>query len=493
MGDAAEDLPSYLPVDAADWRKYVENWRVNQPELATQFDRLQDPINGLTATSMDELSQTITTGLNRGYSALQIADGIPEEGYAGISGKFHDFEDWRSEMIGRTEGREGFNAGILRSYVDGAVDQVEAIDGDFDERCRIRNGERWPLNLLTGEIEAPASDLEEHPNGGLTWGPMGSQQSLLRGIAEQDLRDLGGQVAGDVIGAAEQVAMQYRPTNIDGGRAVSEALHAVGRPGGQYTTFQNEAGQLVRGRVANAPPASMIKLLNKTTKLIDDTHGDGRMPSLPVSATTKDMKGAGGMFGSMSNGDAVYIKIRATTGENATSYLTHEIGHFLDNSALRIGTDARGDPLKWATDDITSGPIAQVFAAIQDSNVYREDMAMMDQIASDTAATRSPSGLFPRDASGRVMYPANYQLSPLLKYATSNRELWARAYAQYIAEMTGDPQSLATIGKDVTASRVAGPEASVVRYQWTTEEFAPIKEAITQMFVDLGYITPEEA
>src|SRR5438270_88223 len=121
MADNAVDLPSYLAPDASDWRQYVEEWRVSQPELATQFDRLQDPINGLTATSMDDLSQTITTGLNRGYSALQIADGIAEEGYPGIAGKFSDFEDWRSEMIARTEAREAFNAGSLRSYADGAV------------------------------------------------------------------------------------------------------------------------------------------------------------------------------------------------------------------------------------------------------------------------------------------------------------------------------------------------------------------------------------
>jgi hypothetical protein len=260
----------------------------------------------------------------------------------------------------------------------------------------------------------------------------------------------------------------------------------MGKPG-RVTYQRDETGQLVRGYVTGPPPASMVKLLNRTDKLIDSVHGDGLLPNLPVSATTKNMQGAGGAFGSMTDGRPAYIKIRATTGENATSYLTHEIGHFLDNSALRQ------DGEKWATDDITAGPIAQVFRAIQESAVYREDMAMLDQIAADTAATRSPSGMFPRDATGRVIYPANYQLSPLLKYATSNRELWARAYAQYIAEMTGDPASMATIESDVTAARVAGARANVVRYQWTVEEFEPIKEAITQMFIDLGYMAPEEA
>jgi hypothetical protein len=487
MGDNAVDLPSYLAPDASDWRQYVEEWRLTQPELVTQFDRLQDPINHLTDTSMDDLSRTITTGLDRGYSALQIADGVVEENYSGIAGKFNDFEDWRSEMIARTEAREAFNAGGLRSYADGAVDQVEAIDGDYDERCRIRNGERFPFDPVTAEIMADASELEEHPNGGLTWGPMGSQQSLLRGIAEQDAIETARGLVNEVVSAVEQAAIQYGPANIEGGRSVSDALQAMGRPG--RMTYQRDptTGQVVRGFIANPPPASMVKLLEKTDKLIDSVHGDGLLPDLPVSATTKDMKGAGGMFGSRADGQPVYIKIRATTGENATSYLTHEIGHFLDNSALRQ------DGLNWATDDITAGPIAQVFAAIQNSAVYREDMALIDQIAADTAATRSPTGLFPRDATGRVIYPDNYQLSPLLKYATSNRELWARAYAQYIAEMTGDPASMATIESDVTAARVAGARASVVRYQWTVEEFEPIKEAITQMFIDLGYMAPEEA
>lgn len=185
-------LPDYLPPDTPEWRKYAEEFRATDPGLATQFDRLQKPIAGLNETSLNELSRTIKEGLDRGYSAMQIANGVSDEGYIGIAGKFRGFEDWRSEMIARTEAREAFNAGGLRAYADAGTTYVEAIDGDYDERCRVRNGERFPFDPVTGEIQADASELEEHPNGGLTWGPAGGGKI-----------DLFKPIAGETAAAAE--------------------------------------------------------------------------------------------------------------------------------------------------------------------------------------------------------------------------------------------------------------------------------------------------
>lgn len=468
------DLPDYLAPDSPDWRKYVEDWRVTQPGLITQFDRLQNPINGLTATSMDELSRTITTGLDRGYSALQIADGVADESYPGIAGKFSDFEDWRSEMIARTEAREAFNAGSLRSYADGAVDQVEAIDGDFDERCRIRNGERWPFNPDTGEILTQASDLEEHPNGGLTWGPMGSQQSLLRGLAEQDKIERG---LADVAQGAVQDVVRYAPTNANygvfGGRSVSESLRA-GEGGTRYRP--------------TPPTKAFQKVLDTVTKQIDSVHGDGQLPDLPVYNTTKGMRTSLGQFRSMRDGSPLDIKIRSASNKDSLSYLTHEIGHFLDNSALRK------DGEKWATEDITKGPIAQVFKAIEDSEAFKKDTSLLNEIAAESRAHPYGQGL-PREPDGRIIWHPLHSYESFLRYATSNRELWARAYAQYIAEMTGDETMLATIQSEVNLNEVyhGATGADQIAYQWTTADFAPIKDAITQMFVDLGYMEEEGA
>lgn len=221
------DLPDYLSPESPEWRKYVEEWRVTQPELATRFERLQDPIANLNQTSLDDLSATITTGLNRGYSALQIAEGVADERFVGIQGQFNYFEDWRSEMIARTEGREAFNSGGLQSYADASVDQVEAIDGDYDEECRIRNGERFDFDPANGSILADASELEEHPNGGLTWAPMGSQQSLLRGMAEQDKIEQG--LVGAVEDAAAQVAANELP---QWAKWVGESRDAIQSEGG---------------------------------------------------------------------------------------------------------------------------------------------------------------------------------------------------------------------------------------------------------------------
>jgi hypothetical protein len=463
------DLPAYIAPDSSEWRKYVEEWRLQQPDLATQFDRLQDPIANLNATSMDELSGVITTGLDRGYSALQIANGVADEGYVGIQQTFGRFEDWRSEMIGRTEAREAFNAGSRRAYADAQIEEVEAIDGDFDEECRLRNGERFPFDPETGEIKADASELEEHPNGSLTWGPIGNANiDFFRQTSSQE-------AAGRF--EEEAAPVRYEPTNASygmfSGRSVSESLRA-GESGTSYRPV---------------PPTNAFKkLLNTVTQKIDSVHGDGKLPDLKVVNTTKGMHTSLGQFRSLRDGNPLDIKIRSASNKDSLSYLTHEIGHFLDNSALRT------DGERWATEDITQGPIAQVFKAIQDSEAFKKDTSILNEVATENREHPYGQGL-PKDANGRIIWHPLHSYETFLRYATSNRELWARAYAQYIAEMTGDPTMLATITGDTTLSSVyhGAAGADQIAYQWTAADFAPIKAAITQMFVDLGYMTAETA
>lgn len=461
--------PDYIPADAADWRKYVEEWRLSNPDLATQFDRLQQPIANLNDTSMGVLSDVIKTGLDRGYTDLQIAEGVADEGYIGIQGAFGRFEDWRSEMIGRTEAREAFNAGALRSYAEGAIDQIEAMDGDFDEECRLRNGERFDFDPDTGEIKADASELEEHPNGSLTWSPIGNPRAdFFRQVAAQDAA-----AAAEAEGAAEEAVGRYVASNIDGGRPVSAALQA-GSGGSSYRPV--------------APTKAFQKLLANVTQKIDSVHGDGKLPDLKVFNTTRGMRTSYGQFRSDVSGKPYDIKIRSASDKKSVSYLTHEIGHFLDNSGLTT------DGSYWATKDVTQGPIAQVFKAIFNSDAYKGDKSMLDELLKESREHPYGQGL-PRDATGRILWNPMHNYLGFLQYATSDKELWARAYAQYIAEMTQDPTMLDTIAGDATAAGPyhGMPGAEKIAYQWSTEDFAPIKDAITQMFIDLGYMSPEEA
>jgi hypothetical protein len=70
----------------------------------------------------------------------------------------------RAERIARTESMLAYNEASLASYAEYDVEMVEAMDGDEDEECRIRNGQTFTI--------AEAAGIEDHPNGTLGWAPI---------------------------------------------------------------------------------------------------------------------------------------------------------------------------------------------------------------------------------------------------------------------------------------------------------------------------------
>jgi hypothetical protein len=74
------------------------------------------------------------------------------------------FDDYRSELISRTETAQVYNDAALRSFGELEVTEVEAIDGDEDAECAARNGKRYPLDEAMG--------ITDHPNGTLDWVPV---------------------------------------------------------------------------------------------------------------------------------------------------------------------------------------------------------------------------------------------------------------------------------------------------------------------------------
>jgi phage portal protein BeeE len=75
------------------------------------------------------------------------------------------FDEYRAEMIARTELMAAYNDATLGSYADGGIEMVEAIDGDEDEEC-IDRVARNPYTLEDADAE------QDHPNGTLDWLPV---------------------------------------------------------------------------------------------------------------------------------------------------------------------------------------------------------------------------------------------------------------------------------------------------------------------------------
>ena len=91
-----------------------------------------------------------------GMGPAELGDAI--EGWSG-------FDEYRSEMIARTELMDAYNSAAIGSYDELGVEYVEAIDGDDDEECRNRVANN-PYTL------DEAASEEDHPNGTLDWIPV---------------------------------------------------------------------------------------------------------------------------------------------------------------------------------------------------------------------------------------------------------------------------------------------------------------------------------
>jgi hypothetical protein len=127
------------------------------PALTALFGQLASRVTGINQTTRDALAAVLADGQDRGYTAQQIADGVPADDYPGVSGVFDGARGYRAEMIAQTETAMAFNLSSTAAYRDGGIDQVEVSDGDGDPECSDADGQVWTLD------EAEANPLE-HPN-----------------------------------------------------------------------------------------------------------------------------------------------------------------------------------------------------------------------------------------------------------------------------------------------------------------------------------------
>ena len=177
---------------------------------------------------------------------------------------------------------------------------------------------------------------------------------------------------------------------------------------------------------------------------IDQVHDDGALPEIPLENTTRQTRG---FFRPKRLPDgtltAEMIGVRSVSSHPALTTI-HEIGHFLD-------LDAIGAAGNYAT--LSGDPdMARVIEVAKKSDAIKKFQAKL-------ASTRNPD----------TIDQMNYLLKP--------QEIWARSYAQFIAErannntLTRELQDAFNIGK-----------------QWTKDDFAPIATAIETMFRNLGWL-----
>jgi hypothetical protein len=126
-------------------------------------------VGGINETTRAKIQEAIIRGLDDGLSVLEVADLIEEGGTVGDLAMGSLFDEYRSELIARTELMDAYNGAALGSYSDAGLSMVQAIDGDGDEECAARDGQTFSID--------DADNIEDHPNGTLDWVPVLSEEA----------------------------------------------------------------------------------------------------------------------------------------------------------------------------------------------------------------------------------------------------------------------------------------------------------------------------
>ncbi|MCW0218379.1 MAG: phage minor head protein [Prosthecobacter sp.] len=203
------------------------------------------------------------------------------------------------------------------------------------------------------------------------------------------------------------------------------------------------AGTPLKGKLKPAAkmPRTEQARVEKVLEIIDNVHGDGPLTDIPVG--NKPGK-ALGFFRGIQSGKAIEIQyLRPKKGKayiHPELTLAHEIGHWLDHSGQGTGI--------FATNNLAT-ELATWWKAIQDSQAFKG---------------------FDSLSGGQKIY---YK---------SPREAWARSYAQFIAEESGDATLLGHVADILTEP--------LPNRQWETADFAPIRDEMRKVFESRGWMQP---
>lgn len=206
------------------------------------------------------------------------------------------------------------------------------------------------------------------------------------------------------------------------------------------------------------PGGPKMQPVRDTLKAIDTVHDDGNLPTIPVDQ--KVARRSFGTYWSLGN-RAGKISVK-TSGEHPRLTTAHEVGHFLDHQA--IGSAGRfasnSDPLlnEWGV-------------TVERSQAYQA-------LASIKPGTRVEVTL---DSGQTFTYQYDRKY---IGYLQRNEELFARSYAQYIAERSGDEALLKELDQVIERQ---GKQPLSIPTQWEHEDFRLIAEAFDRLFAAQGW------
>jgi hypothetical protein len=191
--------------------------------------------------------------------------------------------------------------------------------------------------------------------------------------------------------------------------------------------------------------------VKRVSEIIDSIHKDGNLKTSLVrieKIIDKDKK----TMGMFTHGGKNYRKIEVrgvgNTGHVGMSY-AHEVGHWIDLDGI---------PIKGSYETFASGykGLPELTKVLNESPEMKSLLNQRLEVGQEKA------------------------IREYLEYVNRDREVFARAYCQYIATKSQDPKLMAELRKM--------QKSTYFRTQWTDENFEPILKEFDALFKKLGWI-----
>ena len=187
-------------------------------------------------------------------------------------------------------------------------------------------------------------------------------------------------------------------------------------------------------------------LVEEVSEIIDEVHGDGTLPKIPVDGKTNDVRSLGEFMRDLATGKAMRIGVRQK-GNHKELTLIHEIGHFIDFSGFQ-DKRFKKNVLKKFGSERGKGAFRVWLDAVEASPTFKN---------------------IPNVKSG---------------YWLRRRELFARCYAQWIATRSGH--------KLLQEQVEAILKSPAPWQQWPAKEFEPIADAMDAIFKSKNWLRPKQ-
>lgn len=204
--------------------------------------------------------------------------------------------------------------------------------------------------------------------------------------------------------------------------------------------------------------------IRETIAAIDQVHGDGNLPAIPVQEIASRSYN-GSFHRNVFTGEATLIEV-SSVGTHRRLTTAHEIGHFLEKSAIP-GAKSAINTRDWKSDPV----LADWKKAVDDSDSVKQLRALKGG---------GPVEVTMPDGSKSQVQADNHYLGYLLKYD----EIWARSYAQYIMVRSKNVETADEFQRDFVATTPG--EIPYTRH-WYGTDFDLIAKAMDTLFESLGW------